>query len=194
MERESERVTHPASRVFDGVDAPSRQHNTRARRHCLPPGREERAWHRSTISASTWRNRVFNSTARAGRVGRVPEKADEGEGAGLSGVAAALSGGDGGMWKPHYWGREIGKLGHEVKIMPPVYVKSFVRKISMMLEAAGRSSGLQTAGADRLRSNGEFRRGEQYGQGARSCGFPNLRPDEAGSVGAYDDALNHWLI
>ena len=28
----------------------------------------------------------------------------------------------------HYWGREIGKLGHEVKIMPPVYVKPFVKR------------------------------------------------------------------
>ena len=28
----------------------------------------------------------------------------------------------------HYWGREIGKLGHEVKLMPPVYVKPFVKR------------------------------------------------------------------
>ena len=28
----------------------------------------------------------------------------------------------------HYWGRAIGKLGHEVKIMPPVYVKPFVKR------------------------------------------------------------------
>ena len=28
----------------------------------------------------------------------------------------------------HYWGREIGELGHEVKIMPPVYVKPFVKR------------------------------------------------------------------
>ncbi len=25
----------------------------------------------------------------------------------------------------HYWSREIGELGHEVKIIPPVYVKPF---------------------------------------------------------------------
>ena len=28
----------------------------------------------------------------------------------------------------HYWGRVIGKLGHEVKLMPPVYVKPFVKR------------------------------------------------------------------
>ena len=28
----------------------------------------------------------------------------------------------------HYWGREIGKLGHEVKLIPPVYVKPFVKR------------------------------------------------------------------
>ncbi len=28
----------------------------------------------------------------------------------------------------HYWGREIGELGHEVKIMPPRYVKAFVKR------------------------------------------------------------------
>ena len=28
----------------------------------------------------------------------------------------------------HYWGRKIGKLGHEVKLIPPVYVKPFVKR------------------------------------------------------------------
>ena len=28
----------------------------------------------------------------------------------------------------HYWGREISKLGHEVKLVPPVYVKPFVKR------------------------------------------------------------------
>jgi transposase len=28
----------------------------------------------------------------------------------------------------HYWGREIGKLGHTVKLMPPNYVKPFVKR------------------------------------------------------------------
>ena len=28
----------------------------------------------------------------------------------------------------HYWGRAFGKLGHEVKLIPPVYVKPFVKR------------------------------------------------------------------
>ena len=28
----------------------------------------------------------------------------------------------------HHWGREIGKLGHEVRLIPPAYVKPFVRR------------------------------------------------------------------
>ena len=28
----------------------------------------------------------------------------------------------------HDWGREIGKLGHEVRLIPPIYVKPFVKR------------------------------------------------------------------
>ena len=28
----------------------------------------------------------------------------------------------------HYWGREIKKLGHEVRLVPPIYVKPFVKR------------------------------------------------------------------
>jgi transposase len=28
----------------------------------------------------------------------------------------------------HYWGREIAKLGHIVKLMPPTYVKPYVKR------------------------------------------------------------------
>src|SRR5215813_6160099 len=28
----------------------------------------------------------------------------------------------------HYWGREITKLGHTVKLMPPKYVKAYVKR------------------------------------------------------------------
>lgn len=28
----------------------------------------------------------------------------------------------------HYWGREIGALGHEVRLMPPAYMKPYVKR------------------------------------------------------------------
>jgi len=28
----------------------------------------------------------------------------------------------------HYWARELGQLGHEVKLMPPAYVKPYVKR------------------------------------------------------------------
>ena len=28
----------------------------------------------------------------------------------------------------HQWGREIGQLGHEVRLLPPIYVKPFVKR------------------------------------------------------------------
>ena len=28
----------------------------------------------------------------------------------------------------HYWGREIVALGHEVRLVPPIYVKPFVKR------------------------------------------------------------------
>lgn len=28
----------------------------------------------------------------------------------------------------HYWGREIGRLGHTVRLIPPAYVKPFVKR------------------------------------------------------------------
>ena len=35
---------------------------------------------------------------------------------------------DGGCATSHYWGREIGKLGLEARLIPPVYVTPFVKR------------------------------------------------------------------
>lgn len=47
----------------------------------------------------------------------------------------------------HHWGREIGKLGHEVRLIPPAYVRPFVKRqkndaadAEAICEAAIRSS------------------------------------------------------
>jgi hypothetical protein len=38
------------------------------------------------------------------------------------------SGGTGGCAAAHYWARELGALGHEVRLMPAQYVKSYVER------------------------------------------------------------------
>lgn len=40
----------------------------------------------------------------------------------------------------HRWGREIEKLGHEVRLIPPIYVKPFVKGRKMMPSTRKRSS------------------------------------------------------
>jgi len=34
----------------------------------------------------------------------------------------------GGMWRRHHWGRELTALGHSVRLLPPQYVKPFVKR------------------------------------------------------------------
>ena len=43
----------------------------------------------------------------------------------------------------HYWGREIGKLGHDVWLIPPAYVKPFIKrqKNDMSIQWRGRALG-----------------------------------------------------
>ena len=39
----------------------------------------------------------------------------------------------------HYWGREIAALGHEVRLVPPIYVKPFVKRTRTMRRTRRRS-------------------------------------------------------
>ena len=41
----------------------------------------------------------------------------------------------------HYWGREIGRLGHEVRLIPPIYVKAYVKYGATIRMRAARQSG-----------------------------------------------------
>ena len=40
----------------------------------------------------------------------------------------------------HHWGRVIGKLGHEVRLMPPAYVKPYVKRQKKMTRLMQRRS------------------------------------------------------
>ena len=43
-------------------------------------------------------------------------------------LVAALRGCSGSMRRPHHWARELGTLGHTVRLIPPAYVKAFVKR------------------------------------------------------------------
>ena len=81
----------------------------------------------------------------------------------------------------HYWGRETEKLGHEIKLVPPIYVKPFVKRHKLdgaaprakRGRAAGRSAVGSGATAKRKGRRGEARRPElredcDCGEGART--------------------------
>ena len=83
--------------------------------------------------------------ARAGRLGRVPQEAGPGEGTGFVASQPCCVVAMEACASAHYWGREIGKLGHEVRLIPPIYVKPFVKRqkndetdAEAICEAAGR--------------------------------------------------------
>ena len=55
----------------------------------------------------------------------------------------------------HYWGRELSRIGHEVRLIPPAYVKPFVKR--QKSDGSGRRSDLRGVAAadDALRTDQE---------------------------------------
>lgn len=55
----------------------------------------------------------------------------------------------------HYWGRELRKLGHDVRVMPAAYVKPYVKRGAKQMQQMRRRSARRCAARPRasLRSN-----------------------------------------
>jgi hypothetical protein len=82
----------------------------------------------------------------------------------------------------HYWGREIGRLGHEVRLIAPAYVKPFVRRgknDAAKFILSGRPAG-QPKGRGDLRGGAAaldaFRRGQERRTAGLGAGVPHPRP------------------
>jgi len=43
-------------------------------------------------------------------------------------VGLASRCGDGGVRRTHHWGRELTRQGHTIRLIPPIYVKPFVKR------------------------------------------------------------------
>ena len=71
--------------------------------------RKGRPWNKLSSSGSIWRRTAFSSRI----IGAEQPRAT---------VAMEACGG------AHHWGREIGGLGHAVRLIPPVYVKPYVKR------------------------------------------------------------------
>ena len=55
----------------------------------------------------------------------------------------------------HYWGRKIAALGHEVRLVPPIYVKPFVKRQKNDAADAGGDHGGGAASDHALRGGQE---------------------------------------
>jgi transposase len=85
----------------------------------------------------------------------------------------------------HHWGRELTRLGHTVKLMPPAYVKPYVKRGKT--DAADAEAIAEAASDDALRCRQEHGSagGPDAAQGARSSGPAAHHADQrvAGPLG-----------
>ena len=99
------------------------------------------------------------------RVGSVPQEAEPREAAEFSRRAAALHGGDGGVRRRPLLGPgDRGPAGHEVRLVPPIYVKPFVKR--QKNDAAGRGGDHgSSAASDHALRGGQ----DRSAAGRRGC-------------------------
>jgi hypothetical protein len=82
----------------------------------------------------------------------------------------------------HHWGREIAKLGHTVRLVPPIYVKPFVKR--QKNDASDAEAMTEAASRPSMRFVAVKTEGQQAG----------IEPS-VGSVGdSYDNALAETVI
>ena len=84
----------------------------------------------------------------------------------------------------HHWARELVTLGHEVRLIPPRYVKAYVKRnkndaadAEAICEAAGRPNMVESGALDRA------------GEVARAAGGPDAAPGAEPADPAPDDAV-----
>ena len=90
--------------------------------------RRRRPWTRLPLSESTFRRGVSNSMGRRQRQAGLPQNAFAGEVPCISLRSAAVPDCDGGLRRCASLGSQIIALGHACKLIPPIYVKPFLKR------------------------------------------------------------------